>query len=248
MISRYQRNSLIKEFLPSILMALFSVGLVVYALIPGIRSIQEIIISTDNVNKENRLLKKKVNTFAQFDEETLTQHVSTLLSAVPSDKSISSILTTIENVASSNRVMVSDLTVVNPGSISSDSASTKINNTKLGSNTIKISTSITGLKDDIFSFITNIRKVRRLIRIATMTQTFTSVDASSSAKLKLELEAFYAPLPITLGKIESEISPLSANEEQIITKISEYPLQFDNTQPIQQGQIETGNKIDPFSF
>jgi len=237
-----------KEFLPSILMAVISIILVIYALIPGIKYIQKTWTEIETLTKENGVLKKKINTLSQFDEETLSAYMTTLLSAVPSDKSIASILMTIDSVAMKNNVALADLKVMNPGSISSDSASMKISNTKLGSNTIRIATSIKGTPENVFSFVSNIRKVRRLIRIATLSQTFQSSEASPSATTSLELEAFFAPLPKTLGKIESEIQPLSANEEQMITTMSEYPLEFESMGQGGQGQVESGNKIDPFSF
>jgi hypothetical protein len=248
MITRYQRNNLIKEFLPSTVMILLMGLLIFYALIPGIQHIQEVFVSIDTVSKENVLLKKKVSALTQFDEGTISQYVNTLLSAVPADKSIASVLSTIDSVAAKNNVTIAELAVINPGSISTDSASVKISNSKLGSNTIKISTTISGSQQDTFSFLAMIRKVRRLMRIASLAQSFSSTTATQSARTKVELEAFYAPLPSTLGKIETEVKPLSANEEQMIKTMSEYPLEFVQAASTVQGQVESGNKIDPFSF
>jgi hypothetical protein len=248
MVSRYQRIVLIKEFLPSVLMAIVSLVLLFYAIIPGISHIQDLLRSSDTVNKENTVLKKKINILSSFDEETLGGYMSTLLSAVPADKSIASILTTIDSVAAKNNIMVTDLSILNPGSISSESASPKTSNTKLGSNTIRISAGIKGSETDIFSFISMIRKVRRLIRVATVSESYVGSESSPSASVKLDLEAFYAPLPKTLGKIEAEVLPLSANEELSVTKISEYPLEYNMVSSESQIQVESGNKIDPFSF
>jgi hypothetical protein len=248
MITRYQRNAIIKEFLPPAGMVLISFLLIFYALIPGVQHVRDIFISIDTTNKENAVLKKKVSTLTQFDEGTISQYVNTLLSAVPADKSIASILTTIDSVASQNNVTVMDLSIINPGSISSDAASMKISNSKLGSNTIKISTTINGSPQNTYSFLSMIRKVRRLMRISSVTQTFAVSTATQSARTKVELEAFYAPLPVTLGKIDAEVKPLSANEEQLMTTLSEYPLEFVNASQSETSQVESGNKIDPFSF
>jgi hypothetical protein len=246
MISRYDRGVLLKEFLPSVVMAVLSLLFILYGIVPGIKYIQEMFTTIRTVNTENTALKKKINVLVQFDPDTLSQYMTTLLSAVPADKAIASILTTIETVAIKNNVSVLDLTVVNPGSISTDAASMKVSNPKLGSNTIQITTSVDGSSDAVQAFITEIRKVRRLMRIATLTQTFTVSTASPSAKTNLMVEAFYAPLPQTLGSVETEVKPFSANEEQLISTIGNYPMEYEIFSST--GQIESGNKIDPFSF
>jgi len=247
MITRYQRTVLIKELLIPTIMAVIAVVLIMYAVIPNIQRMQDIIVSIQATQNENDGIRKKIAALSALDEDTLRSHMQILLSAVPSDKSVATILSAIDNVSSEQSISVTDLAVSGLGSISTDSAGTaqKIDS-KLGSNTLPVSISVSGTFDQIIAFVGKIHSVRRLLRISGLNLSLFGGEASPTAKVKMSLEAFYAPLPKTLGKAADDLKPLSAGEEELLTKLSSFPLEGISTQ-LTSGTVVSGTKIDPFS-
>jgi Tfp pilus assembly protein PilO len=245
MITRYQRTIVLKELLIPIVMGIISVSLFVYGIVPGIQNIQEMVVSMEQMRKESDAIRKKISVLNQMDESEIQNNVDILLSAVPADKQVATIFSTIETVAGEAGVLITDLTITNPGSISSDSGTIAKINPKIGSNSIAVSTGISGSYEHIQSFIQTIRHVRRLLRVSKINETFTGDSASPSGKMKVELEAFYAPLPKSIGKVTDELKPLSTNEEELLVKLNEYPLIVQNA--IDTTTVITGSKTDPFS-
>lgn len=244
-----QLTKLIMNFGISALFILLSGLMVIYGIIPGVSAVKKYYMDNQQLMNDNDLIRKKITFLSGLDEDSLTSQMQTLLSAIPENKSFETALSTIQEVAADAGVIINDLELQNPGSITSSSSDTNnVDAAKLGSNIITMTFSVGGGIDQTNAFLAKISAVRRLMRVDTISLSLKG-DASGSAIVdtNLNVDAFYSALPKTLGKAEDQLTPLSENDLAVLTKISAFPLMT----PVSQGnptqEIIQSNRSNPFS-
>jgi len=190
------------------------------------------------------LLRSKQTILQGMDESTLRNNLLTLASAVPPDKSLSTIMTTIDAVSGQTGVTVVDFTLTRPGSIATDAAQKmSADEAKIGSNVLPFSLTVRGTFAQIRAFVGKIAAVRRLFRVGSMNLTFTA----ALVEARIDLEGFYFPYPAQVGTVIAPITPLADTDQKTIAAVSAMPL---SSVPIAVGtasaSLSTG-RTDPFA-
>lgn len=194
--------------------------------------------------REITTLTGKSAILQSLNESTLRNNLQILTSAVPVDKSIGTIFATLDQVSGID-VAIKDFQLMNPGSISTSSAKKlSADETKIGSNILPFSVTVTGNYNSIRTFLSDITAVRRLFRLRAVDVTFTGFGVDT----RLSLDAFYFPYPKTVGAVASPITALTDKEETTISMVSSLPLRSSLTFVVGTASaVPTTGKSDPFS-
>jgi hypothetical protein len=240
-------SKIISSALLSFALVIGGILIILFGIIPGINRIQQNLSDIKTLTKQNDDIAKKVNFLKNLDETTLQIQMQTLLSAVPQYKLLPTILSILDGVSSETGLNVKALTINTPGPISTQSGQVRtVADVKLGSNSINFAIETTGTIDQLNSFLDKITAIRRLIQVKNINVSITGA-ASESAVINssIKLAAFYSPLPKTLGKPSDVLIPLTANEEELITKLNNMPEEF--PMQVSPGVNTYPDRVNPFA-
>lgn len=226
-------------------MLLVSVVGVFYGVIPASGRIIELAERRQTIQQELQSLNAKLTTLAALDEGALRNSLLILLSGVPQDKSIPSIFSTVERAAVVSGVSVDTITIENPGSLATESAKKQSSEEKkLGSSILTITASMNGAPKQIHDFLDQIVRVRRFLLVRYAEMTFFS---GSHATLRIGLDAFWSPLPASLGDTMSPLAQMTQSEEALVKTISAMPA-FGGADVGPGGGSPLPSSRDPFSL
>lgn len=202
---------------------LFCLFAAIFALVPALGTVQNIISELRTIADEADSLQKKLNTLNTLDEDTLRNQLTQVLSAVPAERSFPTIFETVEGVAAQTGVSVINMSLAGGATLATPStAQVSAADKKLGTRTIPFSVSINGSLAAVQEFIARIPKVRRLFRIRVFSISFPK-DARPLT-VSIDMDAFYEPLPTTLGTAKVVLPTLTAADEEVVSKLTELPL------------------------
>ncbi len=205
-------NTILKTYqgliISGVILLFCAVGLIA-AVIPAIDKVQTLWQDTQKLSDDNKALQTKLNALNLLDETSLRQQLDTVISAVPADKSLPTLFSTVDALSAQSGVSVMALTVNGNTSLASGSAATRITPEErlLGTQTVPFSLSIQGTLASIQQFITLAPQVRRLLRIRTFAISFP--QDNRPIRIALEMDAFYQPSPTTLGKTGTVLPSLT---------------------------------------
>lgn len=178
-----------------------------------------------------------------LDETTLRTSLLALTTAVPTDKSIGSILNTLDGVAGID-VIIQDFQLTKVGSIATDSAKKlSADEARIGAHIIPFSVSVNGTFDNIQAFLGASTSVRRLFSLRAVDLTFSPLTITA----RVNLDAYHFPLPTAIGGLTKPITVLNEKEEATLTKVSSLPLQSSGSVAVGTASAVPGGKSDPFS-
>lgn len=235
-----------QQIIFSIAVILIALGSIVFGIIPATGKVLELRETNTLLTTKNQALRVKASILASLDEEVLRQNLNALIAAVPPDKSLPSIFSTVDGLSASTGVVVSDFVLNSAGSIATDSARKQTGEEqKIGSNLLPFSLSIEGTYDQIRNFLESAVGVRRFFRVRQFDLAFTG---QGGLKATLGMDAYYAPLPTQLGLIDQALNLLTQNEEAVIVRVSALPLLAQEVSYSDSAieQIPTG-KTNPFA-
>jgi len=224
---------------------LFCVVGILFAAVPSIAKIQEMVQTTVTLSGEIRTLSEKQSALQNLDEISLREQLANALSAVPAERSFPTLFETVEGVAAQTNVAIKSMNLAGGTTLATPSAS-KISATekKIGTRTVPFTITVEGGMSALENFITLTPNVRRLLRIKTFSITFPK--DISPITISVDMDAFYEPLPTSVGKTKAILPTLTAADEEVITKLSQLPLvttQTTEAPPPLIGRV----KSDPFS-
>lgn len=216
------------------------------AVYPSIGKVQSLWADTAKLSDEATALQTKLTALNALDETSLRQQLTNVISAVPTDKSLPTVFSTLDGLAAQTNVSVMDMSIGGNTSLASGSASKLTPEERLiGAQTVPFSVTIQGTLPAIQQFITRAPQVRRLLRIRTFSITFPQDNRPIS--IALQMDAFYQPSPTAIGKTGAAIVNLTDSEQAVISKVSQLPMATGGTDmslpPPFIGQL----KFNPFS-
>lgn len=174
------------------------------------------------MREEVSTLQEKQQTLGALDEIRLQEALGVLLSAVPNEKSIPSLFSTVEGMAAASGVSVGDLVITTTGSIASSSAiKQSAEERSLGSGLVSFTLSVEGSMGQVQQFLAMSGSVRRLTRIKTFTLSMRDGD---TARATLVMDAFWSPYPAVIGKVSQRIAALTPSQEEVIAKVGQMEL------------------------
>ncbi len=229
-----------------VLMILIAVLGTVFGIVPIVGKIIQ--IRTDSVALSSSVLElqSKMTVLNNEDEQTYKDQLRQLILAVPSDKSLTTLFTTIDALGAQSGVTVVEVSLTKPGSIATQSAQKQTNEERqIGSSLLPFSVTIAGNYDQIHNFLAQVVSVRRFFRVRDFDISFLD---PSNITVHLGMDAFYSPISLTIGPVDSPIEPLTAKENQIIATVEKMPVlgiatQSDSSMP----PVLNTSRTDPFS-
>lgn len=240
-----QLNKIVRPYKNLIIMAvgsLLAIAGIVFGVVPLAQKTIALAGGVRALTAEVDLLRRTSATLQLLDEATLRRSVLTLASAVPSDKSLPSILTTLDTVSGGSGIALTDVSLTKPGSLATESAKKLTRDeVKIGANLLPFSVSGRGTFEQVQSFLTSVVSVRRMFRLRSM-----SVLLSGGLSTVLaDLDAYYFPYPTTVGPATG-VSGLTEAEEKTITSIGLLPLSSVTSVSTISASAPSG-KNDPFT-
>ncbi len=200
----------------------------------------EFITSSQEVNG----LNSKTALLQAVNEYTMRSDLLTLLSAVPSDKSLPTVLSTLDGLAAQTGVSLDTVSLAKGGFLSTASAEPlTADEQAIGTNIIPFTVGFTGTFDQVHAFLTASTSVRRLFRVQTFDVSF---GQDNTVAANVSMEAFYSPLPTAIGAVGQPITSLSGTDARVIASVSAMQLlvQPSSLPPPSGG----AGKSDPFSL
>lgn len=195
----------------------------IFAVVPAIGTVRETLSNMQTLADETDMLQKKLNILNTLDEDMLRVQLKEVLSAVPAERSFATVFETVEGVAAQTGVSVISMNLVGGATLATPSASKiSASDKKLGTRTIPFSVSINGSLSAVQEFIARIPKVRRLFRIRVFSISFPK--DLRPLTVSVEMDAFYEPLPSTLGTAKTTLPTLTDADQAMITRLIELPL------------------------
>ncbi len=243
---RYFRRFLriYQGFVVSGAILLFGLVALFVAVIPGVRATKELYDDLRELEAETTALSTKLTFLGSLSEDDLRDRLVLLLTAVPEEKSVPTIFSSVEGLADQAGVTIDDMSLMSPGSLATGSAQRQsAAEKKIGASTLPLALNASGTYDEIRAFVGEINKVRRLFDVASFD---ISTSGTGATTVRLSLTAFYQPLPTRVGSVQAPVAVLTKKEEDVWDTISQYP---DVSQSLGQAltPIFSEGKRDPFA-
>lgn len=214
--------SLLKEFLFPIVVVVTALFLTIFFLVPKVREIPKMRRDISNQEKQVLGLTQKLTDLQNLSEAELFNTTSLLLEALPAQKDFYKILTLTKKVFSDNSAQFKSFDF-SPGMVSSESAEAKPGAADSSKMVLKVLFSAS--YDNFSSLLLSFSKVLPLVEIDSIK--FDSLTASTSANIldlegTLSLGSYFAPLPKTIGKIETPLPVLSSQGKSLTEELQTY--------------------------
>ncbi len=234
----YKRLIISLSIIASCVLMLLFVG------VPATETTMTLIGQVRTLTDDVKALRTRIAFLDSIDEDLLTQQLSTLASAVPTEKSVPSAISTIEEAMAQSGISITDISFTKTGSLASDAA--KLQTTeekKIGISMLPFTVTGQGSIDAFRLFFTKIIGVRRLLRVDSIDIV---VNNPSVSTIRMAMSAYYVPLKLAVGA-NIPLVPLTSDEEEILTKVNGLTLASRELSsapaPFITGQLKT----DPFS-
>lgn len=251
-----QLNKLFRQYRELII----SIGVILVSILGFVLGVVPLVKKTMVLNTEYRtlsqevdVLREKASVLQSIDEGTMKTDLQALLFAVPSDKSISSLLGTIDSLTAKTGVTPGTVSLAKLGSLATASAQRlNVEEKTVGSNIVPFTMSISGTLDQTRTFLATSVSVRRVFRIRSFDVSFMKTDTVSTASATmvsthLSMDAFYSPLPTSIGSVSQPLTPLTGADTDLIEKVVRIPLLVPPSIPLPPPSAGPA-KLDPFSL
>jgi Tfp pilus assembly protein PilO len=231
----------------AIVMVLFSIVGIIFGIVPAVGKVNDIRNEMITLATTTQQLQTKIDILNSTDESVYRAQLQELIAAVPSDKSLTTLFSTIDAVGVSSGVTLTDLSLVKPGSIATESAVKQSNEEKqIGSNLLPFSVTVNGSYTQIYNFLGQIINVRRFFRVRNFTISFVDM---TNISVRMDMDAFYAPISLNPALFDKPLDSITKDEEDTIAKISAYPIVGQISLPAVstvQPSVSSG-RSDPFN-
>ncbi len=192
-------------------------------LLPGIKKTVQLVLETQTLRKVVTTLTEKQRVLNELDMTMLTQYAAAALSAVPADKSLGSLFSTVDALTAKESVTVTAISLGSVGAVASDSAKKlSADEQKIGANIIPFSIVIEGPIDRVRNVVDEAVKIRRFFRVRSFDLSFDT--KTGSTKSTLSMDAYYVSDPKTLSKVTDPLSSLTPSETDILDTVVSFPL------------------------
>ncbi len=212
-----------QSFLISGCILLFCIIAFVVGVVPGIQKTQKLVAETASLRKTVATLTEKQRVLSELDITMLTSHATAAISAVPADKSLGSLFSTIDALTARENVTVTAVSLGSVGSVATDSAEKlSTEEKKIGVNIIPFSIIIEGPIERVRNVVDSAVKIRRFFRVRSFDLSFDT--KSGVTRSTLSMDAYYVPDPKQISKVTDALAPLTTDELDTLEKVASFPL------------------------
>lgn len=230
---------LYRSFILSLSLLLVCVIGLLVGVLPVLRSSLDMVGIIQKLETRTSTLSAKQRFLQGLDESTTRKNLEILLSAVPSNKSLPTIFTTTDAVVAASGLSPIDMSITSPGSLATEAATKKTAEEKqIGVLLQPFTVTVEGTVDNFAAFLQNVITVRRLLRVKSFSATSTM---RGTVQVHIDLDAFYNPLPKTLGGVNEPLPQASNEDDTMVSKIAAYP-----GQSLTVGQVLETGRTNPF--
>lgn len=214
-----------------------------WGLVPFGKTLFSMYKDLNTVRTKTATLSAKYSTLGSLDESQLAGDGNDLLRAIPSDKDVATILSTIEQTAIVSGLSVVNITIASPGSLATDAAQRQSQEEKeLGSGIITSIVAVEGTLANVKTYLSTLQRVRRVLRVHSAE---VAIREGGIARAVITVESFWAALPTTLGDITVPLPPRSTQEDELLVKIRAFPVSYQAL--LTAGSFSFPPKQNPFT-
>lgn len=213
---------------PSVLSIVVCLGVIVFIIWPKFNEVMK--LRSENVLLEERVLSlsQKASLLASYPKDELEDQLVIAEKLLPSDKAVFSIVSQIENAASSSGVILNKLDLVPGAALDDGSSDTEVSAGtvvgapgdlgSLGVTTprIQVRVAITSDYQTAQTFLIKILNINRTIAISDLAMTYTS--SGGGLKSTMIVNAFWKPIPKELPAIETPVADITDEEKRILAE------------------------------
>lgn len=211
-----------QNLIVSVVMLVFVLVGFMFGVLPAAQKVLSIQKEVRLLSTQTGELSNKSAILSAVDEETYRRYLADLVTAVPGDQSLTSLFSTIDGLASQTGVSLTDLALTKPGALATESARKQsVEEKQIGTNLLPFAVTIIGSYDQIREFIALAVKVRRFFRIRGFDL---SLIDPTNVSVRVAMDAYYSPYLTSIGSVDSKVEALNAQDEKIITTVSNLPL------------------------
>lgn len=210
-----------------LVVALSCLILIIFVLIPQIGVFLKNSRSQQEFSARSQFLDAKVAALENLNEPELLNRVSYVLASLPREKDFASTIALLQKITAESGYVIASLTF---GTGEGKGA---------GGQSFGVRMEVVGPKTLLGSLLSSIEVSSRLMKISSME--ISSGKEVDIVTVNLALEALFAPMPATLGSIDTPLPEISAGEEELLSKLSSTAAS--QPQPLSATQI---GKTDPF--
>lgn len=247
----FEFSKLIKVYRPyigSIILIPISILVVVFGLYPASLRVYSMYTEYSQLQDDVALLNAKRVQVRELNDNNLLENLQIASSMIPTEKSVQTVMATVESVATRSNVELLELNMDSAGSISTQSAtSNPKEDIAVGAFVLPFSVSVVGGFEQLNSFFDEIIAVRRLLRIEGYTMTVQGTGFQAT----VVLDALYNPLDAGRRDALAELVPLTQNEQTLLANIARLPdytqLNTEAIIPPENGVEAVRLKSNPFS-
>jgi len=198
---------------------LVSIILFVGVILPTAVKIKGLLAEIVDSRNTLEAAQAKLTTLQGLDENALKSNLATLLAAIPQDKAIPSLITTVDNLAAQTGVSLGNLSFTGGEMATESSKKSPAKEKGSGIQALRFNLALAGDLPGIINFLTTSTRVRRLLKINTFSL---SLEFTAGSRAVMNAETFYAP--IAGGqKAAAKLSILTGEEETLLSKLGNYP-------------------------
>lgn len=216
--------------------------------IPAVRNVTKMVSTMRSLNKEIIVMRGKDRVLRELDSDTVEQYARAAVSAVPTDKSLGTIFSVIDELTAQEGVTVTTVSLGSVGSVATESAKgTSLEEQKMGARLVPFSLVIEGPIEKVRNVVDRAVKIRRLFRVINFSLAFD--EKTNITRSTLTMNAYYVGIPKMTNQITTPIQPLTDEEIQVLDTIASLPLLTQDISVSSASAQTSGVPVtaDPFS-
>lgn len=187
-----------------IVIVLVSFILIITVIVPQITRLLANQKIAREISERSKFLEVKAQTLESYNTVELDQKIKAVLNSYPVDRDYVNSLILIQNIISQSGFSITSLTL---GASTESGDGQKYN----------FNISVSGPKDKLSKFLTNIETSYRLMRIASLE---TSTDKDQQVTVSLNVDVLYAPAPGNFGNVDTPLPQFSQKEGEVLSKLA----------------------------
>ena len=210
---------LYQSFIISGAVVVFFLTVLFVGLIPGIQKVVDLFTENVATGKIIKTLQNKQQVLEALDAQQLYTLSAAAVSAIPTDKSLGSIFSTVDVLVSRQGATVTSVSLGQVGSVATDSAKIALKN---GVSTVPFSIIVSGSIDQLRNVLDTAVKIRRFFRVTNFDLQIDQKTGESTSTLTME--AYYAPVAKSTATVTDTLTGLSNDEISILNQVTGMPL------------------------
>lgn len=236
-----------QSFVVSAILLVSVIAGFIFGIIPAARKTLDLRSEAGIRTRQIEDLRVKASILASVDETSYRGYLADLVSAVPPDQSLTSLFATIDGLGNETGVVLTNLALVKPGAIATESARRQSAEEKqIGTHLLPFTVTVSGSYDQIREFLARVVSVRRFFRVRRFDL---SLLDPTNVLVKMDMDAYYAPYLSSIGGTDTKIDPLTPKDEEIMTLVRSMPIVggIEVLAPQLPGNSTTEFKANPFA-